>query len=148
MGYHVLGFAKSQIISTIMSNDHNPESNNSSCCKTSHIAWNELVTNDLEGSSAFYTKLFGWSAAAFGPEYTLFKKAATDVAGMMKERQPGTSAQWRAYVSVEDVDDTAARAVEFGGQVLVAPMEIPDVGRIAIVSDPQGAIIGLFKPLS
>lgn len=134
-------------ISNIRSNNPNSESDRSPCCKPSHFAWSELVTSDLEGSAVFYATLFGWSITPFGSDYALFKKAGTEVAGMMKAPQPETPAQWRAYVMVEDVDEVVAKATEFGGKTLLQPLNIPEVGRIAIVTDPHGAAIGLFKPL-
>jgi len=55
-------------------------------------------------------------------------------------------AQWLGYVTVEDVDATAAKAAKLGGLIAMPPFDVPDVGRIAVLKDPQGAAIGLFKP--
>ena len=68
--------------------------------------------------------------------------------GMMKCPHPGLPAHWLAYVNVPDVDAAAAAAAKLGGQIVVPPMDIPTVGRIAVLVDPQGAAIGIFKPLA
>ncbi|MGD0614589.1 MAG: VOC family protein [Verrucomicrobiota bacterium] len=122
--------------------------NNSSMAPPGHVSWNELVTTDLAGAQTFYTGLFGWKAEAFGAgmDYTLFKKGGTTVGGMMKCPQPGAPAHWLAYVTVGDVDASAAKAGKLGGTVVAPPFDVPEVGRIAVVLDPQGAAIGLFKP--
>jgi uncharacterized protein len=131
-----------------MSEDHTSECNDSPCCKPGRFSWNELVTTDVEGASTFYTGLFGWTTVPFSAEYTLFNKEDQGVGGMMKARQPGTPAQWMAYVNVEDVDASVTKAVNLGGEVVVPAMDIPEIGRIAVVIDPQQASIGLFKPLA
>jgi predicted enzyme related to lactoylglutathione lyase len=122
------------------------ETETATCAIPGKFSWNELATTDVAGATAFYTSLLGWTTAAFGPEYTLFKKGDHDIGGMMKAPQPGMPAQWVAYVTVEDVDATAAKAVELGGKVMAPPFDVPSIGRIAILLDPQGAPIGIFKP--
>lgn len=124
------------------------ENESTSCMKTGHFSWNELVTTDLAGATAFYSSLLGWTTEPFGPHYILFKKADTSVGGMMQVPQPGMPAQWVAYVTVEDVDAAVAKVSDLGGQIMAPPMDIPEVGRIAIALDPQGAAIGFFKPLT
>ena len=122
--------------------------NNSSMAQPGHVSWNELVTTDVAAAKTFYTGLFGWKTEAFGSgmDYTLFKKGDTMVGGMMKCPQPGAPAHWLAYVTVEDVDAAAAKAGKLGGKMVAPPFDVPEVGRIAVVLDPQGAAIGLFKP--
>jgi predicted enzyme related to lactoylglutathione lyase len=118
------------------------------CPKPGEFSWNELIASDEAAQKEFYTGLFGWTADAFGngeKPYTLFKKGDTMVGGMMKSPKAGTPSHWLAYVSVEDVDSVAARAKSLGGKIIVEPVDIPDVGRIAVLLDPQGAAIGLYK---
>ena len=122
------------------------ENESSSCNKPGQFSWNELVTTDIEGATAFYTHLLGWTTTSFGPDYTLFNKEDKNAGGMMKVPQPGMPAQWVAYICVEDVDATAAKAVELGGRVMAPPFDVPSIGRIAVLIDPQGATIGVFKP--
>jgi predicted enzyme related to lactoylglutathione lyase len=114
-----------------------------------HFSWNELVTTDVAAATQFYTQLFGWTTVPFGTDgkYTLWHKAGSPVGGLMKCPQPGSPPQWLAYVTVEDVDASAAKVTKLGGKVLMSPFDIPEVGRIAVLSDPQGAALGLFKPL-
>jgi uncharacterized protein YndB with AHSA1/START domain/predicted enzyme related to lactoylglutathione lyase len=112
------------------------------------FSWNELHTADVDGAGAFYSQLFGWETAPMpgGMPYTLFKMNGTEVGGMMKSPRPGEPPHWLAYVTVEAADATAARIAELGGKIVAPPFDIPNVGRIAIAQDPQGAAFGIFQP--
>lgn len=116
--------------------------------KPGHFSWNEMVFTDEAVAKNFYTALFGWKTEPFGAdtEYTLFKKGDIAVGGMMKSPKPGLPAHWLAYVTVENVDATAAKAAKLGGKIAAEPFDVPEVGRIAVLIDPQGAAIGIFKP--
>jgi predicted enzyme related to lactoylglutathione lyase len=81
-----------------------------------------------------------------GADYTLFKQGEDMVGGMMKCPQPGSPSHWLAYVTVVDVDKTTKKAQKLGAEIVVPPFDVPDVGRIAVLVDPQGAAIGIFKP--
>lgn len=124
------------------------EKNESPMGYPGQFCWNELMTTDVAAAKTFYTRLLGWTTEPFGGgmDYTVLKKDNTSVGGLMQAPQPGIPAQWLAYVLVEDVDATAAQAAKLGGKVCKAPFDVPEVGRIAIVTDPQGAAFGLFKP--
>lgn len=117
------------------------------CTPVGEFSWNELLTKDPAASGAFYSKLFGWKSEKFsGPvEYTMFKSGETSVGGMLKmpDAQPG----WLAYVTVENCDESARKAKQLGGKIAVEPKDIPTVGRIAVLVDPQGAVLGLFQPV-
>ena len=67
------------------------------------------------------------------------------VGGMMAVPMPGVPPHWLNYVTVESADASAARVTELGGKICKPPFDIPNVGRIAIVQDPQGAFFGLFQ---
>lgn len=121
-------------------------SEETNCPNPGEFSWNELVTQDVKGSKEFYSSLFGWKAEAFKGEYTLFKKGDTMAGGMMQCPQKGLPTHWLAYVTVEDVDTTATSAKKLGAKIVVEPMDIPEVGRIAVFVDPQGAALGVFKP--
>ena len=115
--------------------------------------WHELVTPDQETSGTFFNKLFGWSlkqvdAGEFGT-YTLFQKEGQDIAGMMNPTPdtPGQGSYWHAYIAVENIDDCAKQAILLEGKVLVPPHDVPDVGRVCVVSDPTGAVVHLMQPL-
>ena len=115
--------------------------------------WQELVTPDQETSGTFFSKLLGWSlkqvdAGEFGT-YTLFQNDGQDIAGMMNPTPdtPGEGSYWHSYIAVDDIDDCAKQTAVLGGRVLVPPHNVPDVGRICVVSDPTGAIVHLMQPV-
>lgn len=118
------------------------------CPKIGEFSWNELVTQDVARSKKFYTGLFGWKTQAFGKgaDYTLFKQGKDMVGGLMKCPRPGLPSHWLAYVTVADVDKTAKKAEKLGAKIVMPPFDVPTVGRIAVLIDPQGAAIGIFKP--
>jgi predicted enzyme related to lactoylglutathione lyase len=118
------------------------------CPKTGEFSWNELVTQDVAASKKFYTGLFGWKAQPFGhgAYYTLFQQGKDMVGGLMKCPKPGAASHWLAYVTVADVDKTAQKAQKLGAEIVMPPFDVPTVGRIAVLVDPQGAAIGIFKP--
>ncbi|QSA96576.1 VOC family protein [Methylococcus sp. EFPC2] len=113
------------------------------------FSWNELLTTDVDGAKRFYGALFGWQFDEVNPAgfpYYLAKLDGGERAGIMAvpPSAQGAPPHWGSYVTVDDVDATAAKVVELGGQVCVPPMDIPGVGRFAIVTDPQGANIGVI----
>jgi uncharacterized protein len=119
----------------------------------SPFVWYELVTTDAAAARDFYGHVAGWSAQITemaGPPYTLFGPSEAPVAGMIaKADMLGKAADippcWTGYVGVDDVDATAAHAVRLGATTCVPPTDIPNVGRFAVILDPQGAAVALFK---
>jgi predicted enzyme related to lactoylglutathione lyase len=114
------------------------------------FVWYELITDDTAGAAAFYESVVGWTAQDSGqpgPTYTLFATKEGGVAGLLKAPVPSMSPVWVGYVSVDDVDDYANRFVAAGGAIHRAPDDIPTIGRFAMVADPQGAGLVLFKAL-
>jgi len=116
------------------------------------FVWDELVTGDVEAAKAFYTAVIGWTTADMdmgpGGVYTMLRSGGVDRAGILRkpdEMGPAPDA-WLAYVGTDDVDATVARAGELGATTLFQGTDIPGVGRIAVLSDPTGAVFGLFKP--
>lgn len=117
------------------------------------LCWNELATRDRVAAGTFYTRLFDWNAdTREGPvTYTTFRRGDRRGAGMleMNEQMEGIPPHWMPYFAVADCDAAAARAGELGAQTLHGPADIPEVGRFAVIRDPQGAvfsIIHLLKP--
>ena len=120
------------------------------------IIWNELFTNNVDAAGKFYAQTFGWKTKAvdMGPmgTYTLFSKDDSKEGGRggmmaIPASMKGAPSNWLAYFAATDVDAQAKKAQELGGQVLSPPMDIPgNIGRFAIVRDPQGAVFALFKP--
>ena len=115
------------------------------------LVWNELGTTDEKGGEKFYTTLFGWQTEPMpgGPmKYTIFKHDSKGFAGMyqLTPEMKGIPPHWVPYFAVANAEDAINRTKEGGGKVMNGPMDIPDVGRIAIAQDPQGAMFAIIKP--
>jgi len=113
------------------------------------FVWDELGTSDADGAQRFYEQVFGWTTSDMGEEYggyRIFNRGETGVAGVMTLPDSSIPPHWQPYVAVGDPDATTAKAKELGGSVLAEPMDVPKVGRIAVLSDPQGAVFGIIKP--
>jgi uncharacterized protein len=114
------------------------------------FSWNELMTPDPAGAKEFYRKLFGWEMndrPVEGMTYTVLSAGGEEIGGIMgtPPTAAGRPPSWGTYVTVEDVDATAHLVIELGGKVLVEPTTIPNVGRFALVQDPQGAVISAIS---
>ncbi len=116
------------------------------------FSWYELGTTDIDGSKKFYGALFGWTTldVPMGQMgvYTMFRHDGEDLGGMYELEGPqlaGIPPHWMAYVAVDDVDADTARAKSLGGRAIVEPTNVPDVGRISVIQDPQGAMISMFQ---
>lgn len=110
------------------------------------FVWRELYTSDLEASRRFYGELAGWRFRKSNMpdmEYWLVDVGDREVAGLFQPK--GVPPHWNCYVSVPDVDAATATASAEGGKVMNGPMSIPGVGRMATLSDPQGAVFSVFK---
>jgi predicted enzyme related to lactoylglutathione lyase len=110
--------------------------------------WNELWTSDPAKAITFYLQLgFDGEGKMETPTgaYHLLKSAGKDRAGVMKQMKPGP-AMWTPYVQVADTDRTVDHAKRLGATVLMPGESVPNVGRIAVLADPQGAPIGLLQP--
>jgi len=116
-------------------------------------SWVELSAPDTDAAAAFYGDLMGWSATEPGPVeetggYRMFQQGDQRVAGLMGHMQEGQPTVWATYVSVADADDTAAKVKDAGGNVMVEPMDVMDIGRMAFFGDPTGAAFGIWQPKS
>ena len=115
------------------------------------LAWTELYTRDPARASAFYSALFGWRPKPWeGPmPYTVFNFAGDDrsAAGMfpMGDEMKDVPPHWLPYFQVTDTDAAVKRAGEMGGTVIMPASDIPKVGRLAILKDPQGAAFAVIK---
>jgi len=112
-------------------------------------SWVDHATKDIEASNAFYGSLFGWEADDQGEDmghYTLMRKGGKTVAGNMPSMGEGQPSVWVTYVSVEDADAAVDRATKAGAMVFAGPMDVSDIGRMAVFADPTGAAIGVWQP--
>src|SRR3954470_404646 len=113
-------------------------------------SWVELSTPDPDASAAFYGDVLGWGATEPGdPEtggYRMFQSGEANVAGLMGHMQEGQPTAWASYVSVSDAEETAQKVQGAGGSVMVAPMDVMDLGRMAVFVDPTGAVFGVWQP--
>ena len=117
------------------------------------LCWTELSTRDTKKAESFYTQLFGWTPKHSAPgspmQYTEFSVNGRPSIGMMPmpEMIPAQVPPfWLPYFQVSDVDATASKAKGLGAQIFVAPQDIMDAGRFAVLADPQGASFAIFKP--
>ena len=112
--------------------------------------WIELLTSDVEKGRAFYHELFGWTsddpAEELGGYFTFYKDGVRVAGGMHNDGQSGAPDVWSVYLACEDAKATADAAKANGGQVIVEPMEVMDLGTMVVVSDPGGAVIGGWQP--
>src|SRR5438132_5105594 len=113
------------------------------------FVWDELATTDVDGAQRFYEQVFGWTTSDMGPDYggyRIFNVGDTGIAGLMQLPDDSIPPHWQPYVAVEDPDATTAKAKELGGSALMEPMDVPKVGRLAVLRDPQGATFGIIRP--
>ena len=115
------------------------------------LCWTELMTTDTRSAEKFYTGLFPWKGQpmpmASGQTYTVFKRGEANAAGMMQivpEMGP-VPPNWSVYFQVADCDASATKAVSLGAKTIMPPTDIPNIGRFAVLLDPQGAPFAIFK---
>jgi len=114
------------------------------------FVWFEHVSTEPRKAQAFYGEVFNWKTLPFPMGSSTYEMIATgdgadSMIGGYATPRPGQRAHWISYVSVEDVDAAARAAAANGGRIVVAPQEIPTVGRMARIADPQGGEICPFK---
>lgn len=114
------------------------------------FAWYELLTTDVAAASAFYRKVVGWTLKDESTSelaYTVLRNGSAPVGGLMdlpeEGRRMGATPRWMGYVAVDDLDGIAARIGRLGGAIMVPPTDT-NIGRIAVVADPQQATFGLI----
>jgi uncharacterized protein len=112
------------------------------------FSWTDLSTPDAEGSKAFYAGLFDWefedNPIPEGGVYVMARLGGRAAAAMFEttERHPA----WASYVTVDDADAITDRARELGANVLAEPFDVMDVGRMATLQDPTGAVFCVWQP--
>jgi predicted enzyme related to lactoylglutathione lyase len=122
--------------------------------KQGEFVWTEIAASDADKAQAFYENVFGWSfkkGEAAGMDYREFSNSGDKPVGGLYEINPEffggnpPPPHWMIYVAVDDVDANAELAKSLGAQVMKV-MDVPNVGRMAIIQDPTGAMIATFKP--
>lgn len=118
--------------------------------------WIDLGTHDIEGAAEFYSGLFGWEFREGSPEfggYRMIHKDGLPIGGAMTtlmgpdgpSEEPLGPTAWSVYLRTADMDSTLEKATDNGAQVIVPAMDIADLGRMALVTDPAGAAVGLWE---
>ncbi|WP_151526281.1 VOC family protein [Serinicoccus kebangsaanensis] len=124
------------------------------CNEPGTWAWNELMSRDIEASTAFYTAVFGWEydgmEMPFGTYHVIRGGDEGGLGGLMA-MPPDVPAEvpsyWTVYFLVEDADAAIDRARELGGRLVHGPDDMP-VGRLATIEDPQGGVFMVMQPAS
>jgi len=118
------------------------------------FGWVDLTSTDVDAAKAFYTGLFGWTATdmptPMGPVYTMFRKDGHLVAGLgplpPDMAAAGAPSMWSSYVMVDDADKVLEAVGPAGGTVVMPAMDVMTQGRMAMIADPSGAVVGLWQP--
>ena len=108
----------------------------------------ELATTDIAKAKQFYGGLFGWKLSDMPmPEgtYTMIDVGEGTGGGMMKNPMPGAPSMWMAYVNVDDIQAATKKAKSLGANVMKGVTEVPDMGWFSIITDPTGAMLGLWQ---
>jgi hypothetical protein len=116
--------------------------------------WYELMTTDAEGAKAFYDAVVGWNIGEGAAEFNGYRMIGRSDGGFAggvlpltdEMQQHGARPTWLGYIHVRDVDQSVAAIEKAGGKALMPPFEITGIGRIAMVTDPQGAPFYVMKP--
>lgn len=110
------------------------------------FSWAELRTQDVAKAKAFYTDVIGWEIEEMPmPDgtYTVLKAGGAPIGGMTNHGAEGEPA-WVSYITVDNVDERVAKAKAAGGHIAMEPMDVPTVGRIAVIVDSVGAAVSLI----
>jgi len=113
--------------------------------------WIELFTSDQDAATRFYGEVFGWTAGEADEDfggYLMFFRDGAPVAGCMRnDASSGSPDTWTVYLESPDIEATARKATAAGGQVVVGPLQVADLGHMLAVVDPAGARVGAWQPL-
>jgi predicted enzyme related to lactoylglutathione lyase len=110
--------------------------------------WNECITPDIPAAVAFYSEILGMGSETMdmeGSSYTVLTNAkGRQIGGAMNPQMEGVPPHWNIYFNVDDVDATIAKSQDLGGNVVAPAFDVPGVGRMAVLADPQGAMFNLM----
>src|SRR5215469_10245358 len=121
--------------------------------KPGSFCWMELATSDQSAAKKFYSDLFGWTVddAPMAPDefYSMFKLDGKDAAAAytlrQDQREQGVPPHWMIYIATENADESARRAQDLGGTVIAPPFDVMDIGRMAVIQDPTGAMFCVWQ---
>jgi uncharacterized protein len=109
----------------------------------------ELMSTDAGAAKSFYGKLFDWKLEDMpmdgGQTYTMLNVGEGTGGGLMQNPIPNAPSSWIAYVLVDDVQKAADKAKSLGGTVMKDKTEVKGMGSFAIITDPTGAMLGLWE---
>ncbi len=120
--------------------------------KSGDFVWYEHLTKEPKAAIAFYTEVVGWKTQPFAEsgDYIMWVGGQGPLGGVMKlpdeAAKMGAPPHWMGHVQVDDVDGRVALTRKLGGKVYKEPDDVPSVGRFAVIADPQGASLSIFKP--
>ena len=114
------------------------------------VVWHDCMTTDIDKSVEFYSKMFGWQIKDVdmggGAPYKMIHAGEAGIGGFVKvDPDDAMPTRWVAYVATDDIDAACMRATTGGGKIAVPPQEIPNVGKFAMIVDPQGAVIAPYQ---
>ena len=115
--------------------------------------WSELNTGDVEKAKTFFSDTIGWTYSAMQSaqgDYWVASIGGVPQAGIVPLDMfapPAAPPHWFSYLAVDDVDKRLEARVVAGGTIIRPPFDVPDVGRIAIIQDPTGAVMGWMTPI-
>ena len=110
--------------------------------------WVDLGAPDVPAAQGFYTSVLDWTYTGGEPEmggYFVCQRNGQDAAGLGPQQDPAQPPRWNTYLATDDADKTAAAITEAGGSLLVPPMDVGPMGRMALALDPQGQLFGLWQ---
>jgi uncharacterized protein len=113
--------------------------------------WSELMTPDPKAAEKFYTAVVGWTAAPFDGSptpYTILKRKGDVGIGGLMQTPPGMNMPpfWAMYIAVPKLEEAVAKVKRLGGSEMSESISVPDVGRMQMVKDPQGAPLYVIEP--
>ncbi len=108
-------------------------------------SWVDLATPDLGAAVGFYGALLGWTTSSPPGGYQMLELRGFAVAGAVPIVTPGHPTAWTTYIAVDDADEVTGRIEAAGGTIVRAPFDAGPAGRVAVFSDPTGAVAALWQ---
>jgi len=117
------------------------------------VLWYELLTTDMKAAEAFYSAVVGWTVTPFAPApnpYDMWARAGDNMVGGVMPIPQGMNfpPHWGMYVGVDKLEDGVAQVERLKGSALSPVIEVPTVGRMRTMKDPQGAAFSIYEPAS